>query len=287
MSTQKIENGIFWVGSNDENEGLNCNPYLIIDNEEGILIDPGSVLDFDIVYNNVISLLPIEKIKYVILHHQDPDFCSSVPLFEHSGAKFQIVTHWRASVLIKYYGVVSPFYNINENEYKLRLNSGRELSFIPTPYLHFPGAFVTYDFNSKILFSSDLFGAFSYNWSLFADETYIEKMKMFHEHYMPSNEIIRPIMEKLLSIDISMIAPQHGSIIKDNIEKHIKELRELECGEYLKSTKKEVAQNTGYMFITGLILKRLYNIFKREEVEQAMDGYVPKNNMGRSDIEMV
>ena len=31
MSTIKIENGIYWVGSNDEKASLNCNPYLIID----------------------------------------------------------------------------------------------------------------------------------------------------------------------------------------------------------------------------------------------------------------
>lgn len=177
-SSIQIEDGIYWVGSSDENLGLNCNPYLIVDNGEGILFDPGSVLDFETVYNNIIKMIPLEQIKYVVLHHQDPDFCSSVPLFEKAGAKFQIVTRWRAAILIKHYGVVSPFYIINENEFKLRLNSGREFVFIPTPYLHFPGAFVTYDLNSKILFSSDLFGAFSYNWKLFADDSYIEKMKM-------------------------------------------------------------------------------------------------------------
>lgn len=255
-SSIQIEDGIYWVGSSNENLGLDCNPYLIVDNGEGILFDPGSVLDFETVYNNIIKMIPLEQIKYVVLHHQDPDFCSSVPLFEKAGAKFQIVTRWRAAILIKHYGVVSPFYIINENEFKLRLNSGREFVFIPTPYLHFPGAFVTYDLNSKILFSSDLFGTFSYNWKLFADDSYIEKMKMFHEHYMPSNEIIRPVMEKLLLIDIAMIAPQHGSIIKDNVVNHIKVLRDLECGEYLKDTKKEIAKNGGYKLIVSLVLKK-------------------------------
>ena len=272
MSAIQIENGIYWVGSSDESVGLKCNPYLMIDDGEGILFDPGSVLDFETVYRNIKKLIPLEQIRYVVLHHQDPDLCSSVPLFEKAGVKFQIVTHWRAAILIKYYGVISPFYIINENEFKLRLKSGRELSFVTTPYLHFPGAFVTYDLHSKILFSSDLFGAFSYNWMLFADDSYIEKMKMFHEHYMPSNEIIRPVMEKLLLIDIAMIAPQHGSIIKDNVVNHIKVLRDLECGEYLKDTKKEIAKNGGYKLIVSLVLKRLYSIFHANEVEEALEG---------------
>lgn len=247
-------------------------PYLIIDSGEGILLDPGSVLDFELVYSNVLKLIPLDRIRYVILHHQDPDLCSSVPLFEKRGANFQIITHWRASLLIKFYGITSPFYIINENEFKIKLESGRELVFIATPYLHFPGAFVTYDLQSKILFSSDLFGAFSYNWKLFSDDTYIEKMKMFHEHYMPSNEVIRPVMEKLLLLEIVMIAPQHGSIIRDNVRNHIKVLRDLECGEYLRDTKKEVAKSGGYKLVVSFVLKRLYSIFPLNEVEEALEG---------------
>ena len=272
MSTVQISDGIYWVGSSDEKAEINCNPYLIIDSGEGILLDPGSVLDFELVYSNVLKLIPLDRIHYVILHHQDPDLCSSVPLFEKMGASFQIITHWRASLLIKFYGITSPFYIINENEFKIKLESGRELVFIATPYLHFPGAFVTYDLQSKILFSSDLFGAFSYNWKLFSDDTYIEKMKMFHEHYMPSNEVIRPVMEKLLLLEIAMIAPQHGSIIREDVRTHIKVLRDLECGEYLRDTRKEVAKSSGYKLVVSFVLKRLYSIFPLKEVEEALEG---------------
>lgn len=129
----------------DKKLGLHCNHYLIIDNGEGILFDPGSVLDFETVYNNITKLIPLEQINYVVLHHQDPDLCSSIPLFEKADAIFRVAIHWRAATLIKYYGIVSPFYIINENEFKLRLRSGRELVFITTPYLLFQGAFATYD----------------------------------------------------------------------------------------------------------------------------------------------
>ena len=107
--TEKIAEGIYWVGGNEQDGGLHCNPYLIIDGEEAVLIDPGSVLDFDYVFENVCSLVPLESIKYVILHHQDPDFCASVPLFEKKGANFKIVTHWRTQALVKYYCQMSFF----------------------------------------------------------------------------------------------------------------------------------------------------------------------------------
>lgn len=266
--TEEIAAGIYWVGGSAQDGGLHCNPYLIVDGDEGVLIDPGSVLDFEDVYENVCSIISLEKIKYVILHHQDPDFCSAVPLFEKAGAKFEIVTHWRTQTLVKYYGIQSNYYIINENEFKLTLASGRTLGFVLTPYLHFPGAFTSYDYQSRILFSSDLFGAFSYEWSLYAKGDYIEKMKTFHEHYMPANSIIRPVMELFLGMEINMIAPQHGSIIKENIIAHIKELRDLECGTLLNPIKRDLAKSGGYMAICSTVLKRLGSIFNQESVRE-------------------
>lgn len=270
IKTAEIAAGIYWVGGDEQNGGLHCNPYLIVEEDEAILIDPGSVLDFEYVYKNVCNIVPLEKIKYIILHHQDPDFCSSVPLFEQKGANFKIVTHWRTQTLVKYYGIKSEYYIVNENQFRLTLNSGRVLGFVQTPYLHFPGAIATYDYSSKILFSSDLFGAFSYEWKLYAEGNYMEKMKTFHEHYMPSNDIIRPVMEVFLSMDISMIAPQHGSIINNKIQEHIKALRDLECGTLLNPIKRDIAKAGGYSFICSLIIKRYVSIFKKEEVLQVI-----------------
>ncbi|WP_286947944.1 response regulator [Acetobacterium sp. UBA5834] len=266
--TAEIAAGIYWVGGCAQDGGLHCNPYLIVDGDEGVLVDPGSVLDFEDVLENVCSIIPLEQIKYVILHHQDPDFCSAVPLFEKAGARFQVVTHWRTQTLVKYYGIQSDYYIINEHNFELKLASGRTLNFVLTPYLHFPGAFTTYDYQTKILLSSDLFGAFSYEWSLYAQDDYLEKMKTFHEHYMPSNSILRPVMEQFLGMDIAMIAPQHGSIIRGNVITYIKTLRDLECGSLLNPIKRDLAKSGGYMGICSAVLKRLGSIFNQESVRE-------------------
>ena len=268
----EIAKDIYWVGGSGQDGGLHCNPYLIVDGDEAVLIDPGSVLDFEYVYENVCSIVPLEKIKYVILHHQDPDFCSSVPLFEAKGANFKIVTHWRTETLVKYYGIKSEYFIVDKNAMKLELKSGRVLEFLQTPYLHFAGAITTYDTKTKILFSSDLFGAFSFEWNMYAGEDYIEKMKTFHEHYMPSNDILRPVMEVFLGMDISMIAPQHGSVIKDDIKKYIKVLRDLECGSFITPIKKDLVKSGGYRIICGSILKRYASIFNKEEVLESIEG---------------
>ncbi|SHH14221.1 response regulator [Clostridium grantii] len=269
---EEIYENIYWVGSYDKLNGLHCNPYLIIDGDEAILIDPGSVIDFEIVYKNVTSLIDIEKLKYIVLSHQDPDICSSTPLFEKKGVNAKIITHWRTGTIADHYGIKSKKYIVNENRYEITLKSGRKLKFIPTPYLHFPGAIVTYDAESKILFSSDLFGAISTKWSLYADESYMEVMKTFHEHYMPGNQILRPVMEVFLKMDISMIASQHGSIIKENVKNYIMELRDLQCGVLLNPIKKELMKSGGYTFLCNKILDRLKATFKEKDILKCFEG---------------
>lgn len=44
-----IADGIYWVGYSDDNRGLHCNPYLIIEGDEAVLIDGGNRDDFSTV----------------------------------------------------------------------------------------------------------------------------------------------------------------------------------------------------------------------------------------------
>lgn len=231
----EIAEGVFWVGFEDREAGFRCNPYLLVDGEEAVLIEPGSVPHYPQVVNKVLQVVQPFRISHIILSHQDPDLCASVPRFEELIARLdlKLVTHWRAAVLIAHYGVRSSFYHVDANRWQLTLKSGRTLKFIFAPYCHFPGAFMTYDPQTKVLFSGDLFGAFSFDWSLFANDYYIEAMKAFHENYMPSREILSAAMRKLLEYDIQMIAPQHGSVIGRDVRRHIEALMELECGDYI------------------------------------------------------
>lgn len=79
-SPVEIASGIYWVGVNIAESGLHRNPYLIIAGDEAALVDPGSPLDFPYVLQSVTSLVSLDKIRYIILQHQDPDLCASTPL---------------------------------------------------------------------------------------------------------------------------------------------------------------------------------------------------------------
>jgi flavorubredoxin len=226
----KIAEGIYWVGSNDESTPFKCNTYLLVDNDEAVLFDPGSVLYYPQVRARIASVVPLRKISHIVVTHQDPDLCASIPKFEPLIENADIVTHTRASVLLPHYGIRSKYYCVDQHGWKLILESGRCLKFVFTPYCHFPGAFNTYDKKTGVYFSGDLFAAVSFDWSFYAGEYYEEAMRGFHEDYMPSNNILRAVMKEIEKLDIKLIAPQHGSIIKENVGRYIKFLKNLDCG---------------------------------------------------------
>ncbi|MCK9170579.1 MAG: response regulator [Treponema sp.] len=268
----EIAPGIYLVGKNDKEAQLKCNPYLIVDNDEAVLIDPGSVLDFLEVFKNVSSIISPDKIRLIVAHHQDPDLCSSIPLFYRQGVKALVALHWRTSLIIRHYGIINPLYIVNENKWVWKFRSGRTLRFLPAPYCHFAGSIMTYDEKSHVVFSGDLFGSLVYSRQMYADETYREGMKAFHEHYMPSHEVLMPVMDLLLRLKIELIAPQHGCIIKDNIESFIMELRQLECGSLSGSipltTPGLPGSSVVYTAFLNEILDRLSALFSPEKVQE-------------------
>lgn len=228
-----ITRDIFWVGFNEEGSQLRCNPYLLMDGEDVILFDPGSLTHFPIVMRKVIDLINPEFITAVVASHQDPDICSNLPVLEDVVANkdLKIIAHINTIRLIRHFGVRSQFYDVAENDFKLVLKSGRVLEFIFTPYLHSPGAIATYDPQTKTLFSSDIFGAISDTWSLFSDQNFPQNMDAFHQAYMPSNKNLKQCMEKLEKYDIQRILPQHGSAIEgDDVKVAIDHLKQLPCG---------------------------------------------------------
>lgn len=224
---------IFWVGFEEKETALHCNPYILIDKEEVVLFDPGSIPDFPKIMRKIIDVVRPGSISTIVVSHQDPDVCGNLAIVEDviENPELRIVSHSNTGRLIYHYGLKSKMYYADRNDYRLTLKSGRELEFIYAPYLHSPGAIVTYDHKTRSLFSGDLFGGVSKEWSLFAEADFLEPMKTFHQLYIPSNEILRIFMEKLTDYRIDRILPQHGSVIEgDDVQKAIDFLHDLPCG---------------------------------------------------------
>ncbi len=234
----EIAPNIWWVGYVLPDDPFQCHVYLIENGENSVLIDPGSKLTWEVTRKKISRVIPLKNIKYIICHHQDPDITSCVSdLLNEIGTKDRyIVTHWRSATLLKHYNWGIDFYEVDQNGWVLNAG-GREIEFVFTPYMHFAGNICSFDKRSKILFSSDIFGAFTETFRLFADDPkkYFEQMKLFHTHYMPSREIVNHGLDMIEEKNPQLIAPQHGSIIsKKMIPYLISRLRKLDVGIYLQ-----------------------------------------------------
>ncbi|MBI2411974.1 MAG: diguanylate cyclase [Deltaproteobacteria bacterium] len=230
----EIGEKVWWVGQYMPDDLFQCNAYLIEHGDQSVLIDPGGHLTFENVRRKVEEVIPFSNIRYFVCHHQDPDITASLKLIEKiPGLRTDavVVTHWRARELVKHYALSLPFWEIEENHWQLDIG-GRLLLFVFTPYLHFPGAFCTFDVTTGILFSSDIFGGMTREWSLVArDESYFEDIRPFHEHYMPSREILLHGLLRIEELPLKLIAPQHGSILHGGLINFIiGRLKQLDCG---------------------------------------------------------
>jgi flavorubredoxin len=156
---------IFWLGNTDET-AFRCNTYLIVDQHEAILVDPGSKQYFSQVKQWVAQIIPPEKVSGMVLCHQDSDVAASMTDWLDVNPFKQVITTPRTQVLLPHYGRSGyPYYDVTENPV-YALPSGASLKFVEAPFLHFPGAFVTYDTQARYLFSRDIWAALDLAWTL-------------------------------------------------------------------------------------------------------------------------
>ncbi len=233
----QVAEGIYWVGFRDERSNLTCNPYLVVQGDEAVLIDSGSRTDFAAVMMKILQAgVDPQQIVALIYQHYDPDLCGSMANFIDmcDNPNLKIISEKNNNVFISFYIHRDKYHlldSIDNHDYTFELN-GRMFEFIATPYSHSPGSFVTYDKKTKTLFTSDLFGSYSTLWGLFLELTEecftclnynecpnlkfdcpVKDILAFHKEMMPCNKALRYALSIIKKMAIERIAPQHGSIL--------------------------------------------------------------------------
>ncbi|MCB1856817.1 MAG: diguanylate cyclase [Gammaproteobacteria bacterium] len=282
---------IWWVGRTAVAGREQRHSYLIEQGTDSLLLDPGCRQGFDETLSRIEQVLPLSHVRWIVCHHQDPDATSALPLIDARGTRVDraIVTHGVAATSLAGYDLRMPFWLVEENDWQLKLPE-RLLRFIFTPYAHFPGAFCTLDTGSEILFSAELFGGSVGDTELFADsEAHFEAIRPFHEHFIPSREVLNHAVSQIERYSISMIAPRHGRLIPGHLlEDMVHKLKGLECGLYLMATGSTDIRhlsrlNAALKDITSTmvvsrdfreIAGRLLEILKRELPADSLEFYV-------------
>lgn len=233
----QIGDGTYWIGFYDAEAGLHCNPYLIVDGEEAVVIDGGSRPDFPTVMMKILQTgLSPSSIVALIYQHYDPDLCGSIPNYEDiiDRDDLNVISDKENNMFIRHYAVSSQLSPLDMLDHKFTFSSGRQLRFYNTPYAHSSGSFITLDSQTGILFTSDLFGSYDSQWELFLEiesrcrdctdysncrhgeeHCPMPGIIQFHRQIMTSKQALRYAMETIAKIPFNLVAPQHGSIISD------------------------------------------------------------------------
>jgi len=226
------DHAVYWLGINNPT-AFRTNIYLVRDGEQAILVDPGHRAYFQQVKDRVAQLLPPENVSGMILCHQDPDVAASMTDWLEINPDMEVYTSPRTQVLIKHYGRTDYNYVDVEAKPLLALPSGAELKFIPAPFLHFPGAFASYDCMAHLLFTGDVFSSLDVGINLWS-ENFAElagNMRLFHTDYMASNIATRGFIRQLDNLNIDTLLPQHGCLIGGkNVLTAMDWLANLQCG---------------------------------------------------------
>jgi flavorubredoxin len=218
----KIAPDTYWVGRREKTL-LERNIYLRSFFRSGhevvhLVIDPGPPADLEVLTRKVTALIgDVRRISLAFANHQDPDVCYNLAELQQRNPALTVLCSEDTWRLIRFYGLDPKRYYAVERfrRLALRLSTGQELRFVPTPFCHFRGATMLYDVETRVLYTGDLFGGLSYVPTFWADQRSWEGVKAFHQIYMPTQEALALAVRSIRALEPAplLLAPQHGGLI--------------------------------------------------------------------------
>lgn len=219
-----------------EEDGVRSNQYLVLHNDAGVLLDPGGFGVMPRVLAELLRYLGPEKIKGIVLSHQDPDIVGGIATWlELTDAPVYVSRIWMR--FLPHYGIkeMNRFIGVPDEGMDCEIAPGFNLTLVPAHFLHSEGQINVYDPQSKILFSGDIGAAMlpidmsvEYVDDFKAHLPYIEA---FHRRYMCSNKAARIWVDAVSRLDVEIIAPQHGPVYRGQaVRDFLKWFSELRCG---------------------------------------------------------
>ncbi len=235
QNIRKINNELFYIGCSDRRlslfesaypvkDGVSYNSYLLKD-EKTVLFDTVDKVCAEQFYENLNAALGDRKLDYIVVQHMEPDHCALIQevLKVHKDAKI-VCTAKTVSLIKQFFNfdIDACVQIVKEGD---TLNTGKhELQFVLAPMVHWPEVMVTYDKADKILFSADAFGSFgAINGNLYDNEVnwernYLDEARRYYTNIVGKYGLqVQMLLKKAKALDIKMICPLHGLLIKENI----------------------------------------------------------------------
>ncbi|MBS1468347.1 MAG: FprA family A-type flavoprotein [Erysipelatoclostridium sp.] len=200
--------------------GVSYNSYLILDEKIAVMdtVDARKTKEW---FDNLDKELKEHVPDYLIVSHLEPDHSANIQLFTEKYKEAKLVLSAKAKAMLP------QFFNIEGlDERCIVVKEGEELDlgnhhlkFIMAPMVHWPEVMVEYETTEKILFSADGFGKFG---ALSHDEDWACEARRYYFNIVGKyGAPVQALLKKASTLDIEMICPLHGPILKDNLGYYI------------------------------------------------------------------
>ena len=227
MVDMEISKDIKWIGASDNDltlfegqymleNGMSYNSYLIKD-EKNVILDTIDERVTNIWIEKLEKELNGEKPDYLIISHMEPDHAYNIGLLAKKYPEMKLVGNQMTFNILQNF-----FSDIDLSSRKVIVTEGdvldlgkHKLQFFMAPMVHWPEVMVSYEQTEKILFSADGFGKFG---SLEHNEEWDCEARRYYFGIVGKYGVqVQALLNKASTLDIKMICPLHGPILKENL----------------------------------------------------------------------
>ncbi len=199
--------------------GMAYNSYVILDEKTAVMdtVDTNFTHEW---LDNVRDALGERKPDYLIVQHMEPDHSANIKNFMNAYPEARVVSSAKSFAMMK------NFFGTEFEERRVVVEDGdtlslgsHELTFVFAPMVHWPEVMVTYDSLDKVLFSADGFGKFG---ALDVDEEWdCEARRYYFGIVGKYGGQVQRLLKKAAALDIRIICPLHGPVLKDNLSHYL------------------------------------------------------------------
>lgn len=227
----KVTDRVYYLGVNDRRKqlfeniwplpnGVSYNSYLIDDDQTALIdtVEMGTGGDFA---GWVDSLLSGRPLNYLVINHMEPDHAGEIGNVVRSYPDIKIVGNSKTfKILEAFFGITDNLIEVKDGDV---LDLGQhKLTFVMTPWVHWPETMMTYDTTCGLLFSGDAFGTFgALSGGVFDDEIdfslYEDDMLRYYSNIVGKySNMVQKAYTKLQGVTINTICPLHGPVWRSN-----------------------------------------------------------------------
>jgi flavorubredoxin len=230
----KISEDVTWIGVLDTDivtfdivmetkDGTTYNSYFI-NAEKKCVIDTVKDSFHDVYLRKLNQVTNPADIDYIVITHTEPDHSGSLKYLLELAPK-AIVYGSRQAINYLQDMVEMKFEYVFVKDGDVLDLGNKKITFINTPNLHWPDTIYAWLNEDRLLFTCDSFGAHFCRDAMFDDlvENYDDSFKYYFNVILrPFSNFMIKALEKIKPLDIKIICPGHGPILRSTWKEKVK-----------------------------------------------------------------